>query len=65
MRIVILSDIHANVTAFKAVLNDISSIGIVDAYAIIGDLINYGPRPNEIIGLVKGLERSSATIELA
>lgn len=57
MRIVILSDIHANVTAFNAVLADISSIGNVDAYAIIGDLVNYGPRPNEIIELVKGLDK--------
>ena len=57
MRIVILSDIHANVTAFKAVLADISTIGGVDAYAIIGDLVNYGPRPNEIIEMTKGLDK--------
>jgi len=57
MRIVILSDIHANVTAFKAVLADISSIGKVDALAIIGDLVNYGPRPNEIIEMVNGLDK--------
>ena len=57
MRIVILSDIHANVTAFKAVLADISTIGEIDAYAIIGDLVNYGPRPNEIINLVKKIDK--------
>ncbi len=57
MRIVILSDIHANVTAFKAVLADISIIGKVDAYVIIGDLVNYGPRPNEIIEMAKGLDK--------
>ena len=57
MRIVILSDIHANVTAFKAVLADISAIGKVDTYAIIGDLVNYGPRPNEIIEMAKGLDK--------
>ena len=57
MRIVILSDIHANVTAFKAVLADISTIGKVDAYAIIGDLVNYGPRPNEIIEMTKSLDK--------
>ncbi|SFW16898.1 phosphoesterase, MJ0936 family [Prevotellaceae bacterium HUN156] len=56
MRIVILSDIHANVTAFKAVVADISTIGKVDVFAIIGDLVNYGPRPNEIIKMVKGLD---------
>lgn len=57
MRLVLLSDIHANVTAFKAVLNDIEAIGEFDAYAIIGDLVNYGPRPNEIIEMVKGLDK--------
>lgn len=57
MRIVILSDIHANVTAFISVLADIVSVGKVDAYAIIGDLVNYGPRPNEIIDLVKAIDK--------
>ena len=57
MRIVILSDIHANVTAFKAVLADISTIGKVDAFANIGDLVNYGPRPNEIIEMLKAIDK--------
>ena len=58
MRLVLLSDIHANVTAFRAVLNDIGTIGEFDTYAILGDLVNYGPRPNEIIELVKNLDKS-------
>lgn len=57
MRLVLLSDIHANVTAFKAVLTDISMMGEIDAYAIIGDLVNYGPRPNEIIEMVKVIDK--------
>jgi len=57
MRLVLLSDIHANVTAFRAVLNDIGTIGDFDAYAMLGDLVNYGPRPNEIIEMVKGLDK--------
>lgn len=57
MRIVLLSDIHANVTAFKAVLDDIKSPDGVDAFAIVGDLVNYGPRPNETIEMVKGLDK--------
>ena len=56
MRIVLLSDIHANLTAFQAVLKDMASIGTVDSIAILGDLVNYGPRPNEIIEMVKGLD---------
>ena len=53
MRLVILSDIHANVTALEAVLADIKALGHCDAIAILGDLVNYGPRPNEVIDMVK------------
>lgn len=53
MKLVLLSDIHANVTAFEAVLADIETIGHCDAIAILGDLVNYGPRPNEVIDMVK------------
>ncbi len=55
MRLVILSDIHANVTAFEAVLTDIKARGHGDAIAILGDLVNYGPRPNEVIDMVKAV----------
>jgi predicted phosphodiesterase len=57
MNIALLADIHANLTAFQAVLSDIISLGEVDSYAIIGDLVNYGPRPNEVIQIVKGLDK--------
>lgn len=57
MRLVLLSDIHANVTALKAVLNDIDTIGEFDAYVILGDLVNYGPRPNEVIDMVQQLSQ--------
>lgn len=57
MRIVLISDIHANVTAIQAVLDDIESLGEFDSFAVLGDLINYGPRPNEVIEIVKNLKR--------
>lgn len=49
----ILSDIHANYTALKAVLDYIAvntkkSINLI----ILGDIIDYGPRPNETIKLL-------------
>ena len=56
MRIVLLSDIHANNTAFEAVLADIESLGEFSACAMLGDLVNYGPRPNEVIEMVKNLQ---------
>jgi putative phosphoesterase len=57
MRIALLSDIHANITALKAVLDDIKSLGQIDAFSIVGDLVNYGPRPNETIEMVKCLDK--------
>lgn len=55
MKLVLLSDIHANVTAFEAVLSDMETVGHCDAIAILGDLVNYGPRPNEVIDMVKAI----------
>lgn len=57
MRLVFLSDIHANVTALQAVLDDIQNIGSFDSYVILGDLVNYGPRPNEVIEMVDQLSQ--------
>ena len=57
MRIVLLSDIHANVTALKAVLKDVESLGEFDVYALLGDFVNYGPRPNEAIEIAKQLSK--------
>lgn len=57
MRLVLLSDIHANVTALDAVLRDIDTIGEIDAYILLGDLVNYGPRPNEVIDMVQQLSQ--------
>ena len=55
MRIVLLSDIHANVTSLNAILKDIENIGLFDACALLGDIVNYGPSPNEAIEIVKQL----------
>jgi len=55
MRLVLLSDIHANLAAFQAVLKDIESVGEIDSFALLGDLINYGPKPNEVIKIARQL----------
>lgn len=46
MKILIISDIHANFTALEAVLAD---AGKVDAVWCLGDLVGYGPDPNECV----------------
>jgi len=52
MRILILSDIHANLTALEAVLE---AAGRVDAVWCLGDLVGYGPDPNECVARVREL----------
>jgi diadenosine tetraphosphatase ApaH/serine/threonine PP2A family protein phosphatase len=52
MRFLIISDIHANLTALEAVLNQ---AGQVDAVWCLGDLVGYGPDPNECIARIRGL----------
>lgn len=47
----IISDIHSNLEALKAVLADIKAQGITDIYCL-GDVVGYGPNPRECIDLV-------------
>ena len=47
----LISDIHGNVEALRAVLDDIKSLGIEEIYCL-GDIIGYGPNPCECIDLV-------------
>jgi len=52
MRILIFSDVHANLTALDAVLKD---AGVVDKIWCLGDMVGYGPDPNECIQRVQSL----------
>jgi predicted phosphodiesterase len=52
MRILIISDVHANLTALDAVLVD---AGQVDAIWCLGDLVGYGPDPNQCIQRIQEL----------
>ena len=52
MRILVISDIHANLNALQTVLAD---AGEIDAAWCLGDLVGYGPDPNECIEIVKNL----------
>ncbi len=56
MRILVISDIHANHTALEAVLND---AGTVDAVWCLGDLVGYGPDPNECVETIRSLPNLS------
>ncbi|NMB60791.1 MAG: metallophosphoesterase family protein [Chloroflexi bacterium] len=52
MRVLVISDIHSNLTALEKVL---SVAGSYDAVWCLGDLVGYGPDPNECIEVVRGL----------
>lgn len=56
MRCVILADIHSNLTALVAVLEDIKKRGVVDEVWCLGDIVGYGPNPTECIKLLRGLK---------
>jgi len=53
MRYAIIADIHANVTAFMAVLVDIGQKGEVEELWCLGDIIGYGPDPHQCIELLR------------
>ncbi len=52
MRAAVVSDIHGNLHALEAVLADISDAGVDEVWCL-GDVVGYGPRPNECCALVR------------
>jgi predicted phosphodiesterase len=55
MRIALLADLHANLPAVRAVLNDAAQIGC-DAIWCAGDVVGRGPHPNEVVELIRSLD---------
>jgi predicted phosphodiesterase len=53
MRILVMSDIHANYTALEAVLKD---AGEVAETWCLGDLVGYGPDPNAVVEEVREIK---------
>src|SRR5262245_42431963 len=51
--IAILSDIHGNLEALRAVLADAERNGAQEIYCL-GDVVGYGPNPRECLDLVLG-----------
>lgn len=48
----LISDIHSNTEALRAVLEDIQKVG-VESIICLGDIIGYGPNPKECIDIAK------------
>ncbi len=58
-RILVISDIHANILALEAVLAD---AGKVDEVWSLGDVVGYGPNPNECVERVRPLPHVTCTM---
>ena len=52
MRYLIISDVHSNLAAFEAVLADAGSF---DKVWCLGDMVGYGPDPNECVERLRDL----------
>lgn len=52
MKIAVISDIHANIYALINVLEDIDNEK-VDSIICLGDLVGYGPHPNEVVSMIR------------
>jgi predicted phosphodiesterase len=57
-RIAVVADVHGNLHALRAVVAEIRSTG-VDSVVCAGDLVGYGPFPNECVDMIAGLGASS------
>jgi diadenosine tetraphosphatase ApaH/serine/threonine PP2A family protein phosphatase len=56
VKCLIISDIHANLTAFEAVLADVKTRNLsYDMVWCLGDVVGYGPDPNECVDLLRTL----------
>jgi putative phosphoesterase len=52
--ITVFGDIHANLPALEAVLNDMDARGLTQRYCL-GDLVGYGTEPNAVIERIRSL----------
>jgi predicted phosphodiesterase len=53
MRVAVLSDIHSNLAALDAVLED---LGDVDAIWVLGDIVGYGPDPDAVVARLREID---------
>lgn len=61
MKLALLSDLHANLPAVAACLAHARAHG-ADRFAILGDIVGYGPHPGEVTDLVRELADAGAVV---
>jgi predicted phosphodiesterase len=59
MRIAAFSDVHANLPALEAVLEDIEKLGRDVQVVVAGDFLNCGPFPRETLALIRALPHAT------
>jgi len=52
LKIAVISDIHSNLDAFEAVIADLPK---VESILCLGDMVGYGPQPNEVVARIRQL----------
>lgn len=53
MKVVVISDIHSNLSAFEAVIKNLPEFDIL---ICLGDIVGYGPQPNEVVERLRELQ---------
>jgi diadenosine tetraphosphatase ApaH/serine/threonine PP2A family protein phosphatase len=53
MRVAVLTDIHSNAPALEAALE---AVGDFDQLWVLGDMVGYGPHPNEVVARLRELD---------
>jgi diadenosine tetraphosphatase ApaH/serine/threonine PP2A family protein phosphatase len=61
MRLALMSDLHANMLAFQACLDDAKTQNVTD-FAILGDLVGYCAQPAEVVDAVMALAAEGAAV---
>lgn len=62
MRLALLSDIHGNLHALRAVLDDLAAAGGADLTWILGDLVAFGPEPNGCLAAIRALPEATTRV---
>ena len=61
MLIALIADIHANQLGLQACLERAENLG-VDRFVFLGDLVGYGPNPEDVIRTVRALHERGAVV---
>jgi diadenosine tetraphosphatase ApaH/serine/threonine PP2A family protein phosphatase len=51
-RVALVSDVHGNLPAFRAVMDDVASAGVDESWCL-GDLVGYGAQPDDCVAVAR------------